>query len=110
MRTRARAIVGFIPDCVVLFRRLLRDPRVPRRRKLLLAALIGYLAMPFDLIPDFIPVVGQLDDAVAVVLALRLLVRGGNEYLIREHWPGPDGSLKLVLGPTTWRVPQVEPQ
>ena len=55
-RQDARALAGFIPDCIVLFRRLLGDRRVPRRSKLLLAALIAYLAMPFDLVPDFIPV------------------------------------------------------
>jgi hypothetical protein len=53
-RTTARALAGFIPDCIVLFTRLLRDPRAPRRKKLLLVALIGYLALPFDLVPDFI--------------------------------------------------------
>jgi Protein of unknown function (DUF1232) len=54
-RTDARALAGFIPDCLVLLRRLLADPRVPRRRKLLLVGLVGYLALPFDLVPDFIP-------------------------------------------------------
>jgi Protein of unknown function (DUF1232) len=49
-------VARFVPDCVILFGRLLRDPRVPRRRKLLLAALIPYLAMPFDLVPDFIAI------------------------------------------------------
>src|SRR6266567_8305563 len=70
-REDARAIGGFVPDCVVLFSRLLRDERLPRRHKLLVAALLPYLAMPFDLIPDFIPVAGQLDDAVIVALVLR---------------------------------------
>ena len=65
-RTDARALAGFIPDCLVLMRRLLADPRVPRRRKLLLVGLVGYLALPFDLVPDFIPVAGQLDDAIIV--------------------------------------------
>jgi uncharacterized membrane protein YkvA (DUF1232 family) len=96
-RTQARALAGFIPDCVVLVGRLLRDPRVPRRRKLLLALTAGYLALPFDLVPDFIPVVGQLDDAIIVALVLRSLVRGGNQQLLREHWPGPESSLELLL-------------
>jgi uncharacterized membrane protein YkvA (DUF1232 family) len=96
-RSEARALAGFVPDCVVLFRRLLRDPRVPRRRKLLLAGLVGYLVMPFDLVPDFIPVVGQLDDAILVALVLRSVLRGGGSTLLREHWPGPDSSLRLVL-------------
>jgi Protein of unknown function (DUF1232) len=55
-RGDARAVAGFTPDCLLLFRRLLADDRVPRRSKLLLAGLIAYLAMPFDPVPDFIPV------------------------------------------------------
>src|SRR5437763_8617791 len=74
-REDARAVAGFIPDCVKLFSRLLRDERLPRRHKLLVAALVPYLAMPFDLIPDFVPVVGQLDDAALVAFVLRRLVR-----------------------------------
>ena len=93
----ARALAGFIPDCVVLCSRLLGDPRVPRRKKALLVALTGYLALPFDLVPDFIPVAGQLDDVVVVALVLRSLLRGGGESLVREHWPGPESSLSLVL-------------
>jgi uncharacterized membrane protein YkvA (DUF1232 family) len=96
-REDARALATFIPDCVVLMARLARDPRVPRRRKLLLLVVVGYLALPFDLVPDFIPVVGQLDDAVIVALVLRRFVRGGGEALIRELWPGPARSLELVL-------------
>ena len=89
-RTNARALAGFIPDCIVLVRRLLRDPRVPRWRKVALALVLAYLLMPIDLVPDFIPVAGQLDDAIVVWLALRGLWRSG---LIREHWPGPFGPL-----------------
>jgi uncharacterized membrane protein YkvA (DUF1232 family) len=96
-REDARAFATFIPDCIVLVTRLARDPRVPRRRKLLLLGLIGYLALPFDLVPDFIPVAGQLDDAIVVALVLRHFVRAGGEPLIRELWPGPERSLDLVL-------------
>jgi len=93
----ARALATFIPDCIVLVTRLARDPRVPRRRKVLLIALVAYLALPFDLVPDFIPVAGQLDDAIIVALVLRHFVRAGGEPMIRELWPGPGQSLALIL-------------
>jgi uncharacterized membrane protein YkvA (DUF1232 family) len=96
-RQHARAVVGFVPDCLVLFRRLLGDQRVPRRRKLLVGALIGYLALPFDLVPDFIPIAGYLDDAVLVAFVLRHVLRGSGPELIEEHWPGPRTSLAFVL-------------
>ncbi len=96
-RTDARALAGFVPDCVVLVRRLLGDPRVPRARKLLLVGLLAYLTLPFDLVPDVIPVAGQLDDAIAVALVLRLVLRGAGAGAVREHWPGPERSLRPIL-------------
>jgi uncharacterized membrane protein YkvA (DUF1232 family) len=96
-RGQARAVAGFVPDCAVLMKRLAGDPRVSRRRKTWLVLLAAYLAMPFDLVPDFIPVAGQLDDAVLVAIALRSLVRAGGAGLVRAHWPGPDSSLALLL-------------
>jgi uncharacterized membrane protein YkvA (DUF1232 family) len=88
--------VRFVPDCIVLFSRLLRDERLPWRKRLLVALLIPYLAMPFDLVPDFVPVVGQLDDAILVAFVLRRVARSSPE-LLRELWPGPDSSLGLLL-------------
>ena len=96
-RGDARALATLIPDCIVLVGRLARDPRVPRSRKLLLVGVVGYLALPFDLVPDFIPVAGQLDDAIIVALVLRSVVRSGGENLIRELWPGPEQTLALIL-------------
>ena len=95
-RTQARAVAGFIPDCVVLVGRLLRDPRVPRRCKLLLSLAAGYLALPIDLVPDFIPLAGQLDDAIVLAFVLRHVLRV-NQELVRELWPGPERSLELLL-------------
>jgi uncharacterized membrane protein YkvA (DUF1232 family) len=82
---------------VVLVKRLLGDPRVSRTRKAVLVLLAGYLVLPFDVVPDFIPVVGQLDDAIIVALVLRTVLRGAGADLIGEHWPGPDASLRAVL-------------
>ena len=96
-RSDARALAGFVPDCVILVRRLLADPRVPRRRKALLVLAALYLASPIDLVPDFIPVVGQLDDAVVLALVLRRVVAGSGAGLVEEHWPGPDSSRAIVL-------------
>jgi uncharacterized membrane protein YkvA (DUF1232 family) len=93
----ARAVASFLPDCIVLFHRLLRDPRMPRRYRALVIALLGYLALPIDVVPDFIPIAGQLDDAIVVALALRAILRAGGPELLEEHWPGPAASLALML-------------
>jgi uncharacterized membrane protein YkvA (DUF1232 family) len=70
---------------------------VPRGSKFLLAGGIAYLAFPFDLIPDFIPVIGYLDDAVVVAALLRRLVRSAGPVVVAEHWPGPSRTLNAVL-------------
>jgi len=96
-REDARALAGFIPDCLVLVGRLARDGRISRPRRLVLFGVLGYLAMPIDLVPDFLPGIGQLDDAVLLGVALRLVVHGGGTAIVREAWPGPEASLTLVL-------------
>jgi uncharacterized membrane protein YkvA (DUF1232 family) len=96
-RTEARALARLIPDCAVVLRRLLGDDRVPRRAKLLLAASLAYLAVPVDLVPDVIPVAGQLDDAIVVALAIRWVGRTAGPAVVRDLWPGPPESL-AVLG------------
>jgi uncharacterized membrane protein YkvA (DUF1232 family) len=89
----------------VLLKRLLRDPRVPRGAKVVLALVIPYLASPIDLIPDFIPVLGQLDDAFVVAFALRHVTRRAGPDVVSELWPGSERGLRVVLalarkGPT----------
>jgi uncharacterized membrane protein YkvA (DUF1232 family) len=96
-KEHAREVASFVPDCVVLFRRLLVDPRVPRRAKLALGLLLVYLAMPFDLVPDFIPVAGQLDDAILVAATLAYLVRRSGRAVVEELWPGSERGLRLIL-------------
>lgn len=95
-RADARALAGFVPDCLILFKRLLADSRVSPTRKLAVALLVGYLALPFDLVPDFIPIAGQLDDAILVALVLRLVLRGDGPALLEDHWPGPARSSRLI--------------
>jgi uncharacterized membrane protein YkvA (DUF1232 family) len=102
-RDDARALLTLISDCVILVSRLAGDPRVTRRRELLLLALAGYLALPFDLVPDSIPIAGQLDDAIMVALILRRFVRSGGEGLIRELWPGPEQSQERPGSPSRRR-------
>jgi uncharacterized membrane protein YkvA (DUF1232 family) len=93
----ARALVRLVPDCAVLLRRLAGDPRVALRYKLALVALVAYLALPIDLVPDFIPIAGQLDDVLLVALTLRWLVRGIGPQLVRALWRGTPRGLQMVL-------------
>jgi len=95
-RSAARALARFVPDCLVLTRRLVADERVPRRRKLVLVGLVAYLASPVDLVPDLIPVAGQLDDAIVLALALRFVLRSAGAAVVQEHWPGPEESLSVL--------------
>ena len=85
-----------VPDTVRLLRSLHGDRSLPPGVRRWLRALLVYLAVPFDLVPDFIPVAGQLDDALVVALALRAVVRAGGDGLLAEHWPGPAASLDVV--------------
>ena len=96
----ARELLAFIPDCVTLVRRLLGDPRVPRGAKAMLVLLVGYLLLPFDLVPDFIPVAGQLDDAILVAAVLAYVVRRSGPEVVEELWPGSERGLRVVLSLT----------
>ena len=96
----ARELLAFIPDCVILVKRLLGDPRVPRRAKLVLVGMLGYLVLPFDLVPDFIPIAGQLDDAILVAAVLAYVVRRSGSGVVEELWPGSDRGLRVVLSLT----------
>src|SRR5262249_61330249 len=93
----APATAGFRPVWSVLVSRLAGDKRIPARRRAVLFVVLGYLALPFDLVPDFFPGIGQLDDAVVLGFALRFVVRGGGSERVRHAWPGPEASLTLVL-------------
>ena len=94
---RLRELLRLLPDVLRLLRRLAGDGTLPRGVRVRLWLLLAYLAMPFDLVPDFIPIAGQLDDVLAVALVLRLVLRSAGPSLIEEHWPGPPESLRAML-------------
>ncbi|MGI8699965.1 MAG: YkvA family protein [Nocardioidaceae bacterium] len=91
-----REALRVLPDVVRLLRRLSADPELPRSVRVRLALLLGYLVVPIDLIPDFIPVLGYVDDAVVVALALRLVTRAAGADALARHWPGTPRGLDVV--------------
>ncbi|MGW3208339.1 YkvA family protein [Streptomyces sp. NPDC001135] len=88
--------VRLLPDLLRLVSRLARDRTLPRRTRWLLWILAGYLALPIDLVPDFIPVLGYADDAIAVALVLRTVVRNAGTQAVVRHWPGTGDGLGVV--------------
>ena len=82
--------IRLLPDLLRLLRRLAADRTLPRGVRIRLALLLAYLALPFDVIPDFIPVLGYADDAIIVSLVLRSTVRRAGRAAVRAHWPGTD--------------------
>jgi uncharacterized membrane protein YkvA (DUF1232 family) len=94
----ARDLASFIPDCVTLVRRLRRDPRVPRSAKLAVLIAGIWVASPIDLIPEFLPVIGPLDDIVVVALALRFAARRVPREVVLEAWPGEPRLIERLLG------------
>jgi uncharacterized membrane protein YkvA (DUF1232 family) len=107
-----RMIARLVPYCAILFKRLLGDPAVSTKWKVASALALVYLALPFDLVPDFIPIAGQLDDAIVVALVLRGLIRSAGPVLLRQHWPGPAALLVPLerLAGTLPRAPGAAPR
>lgn len=85
-----------LPNVIKLLSRLLRDPRVPRRSKLVIGAAVAYLVSPVDLIPEFIPVIGFADDILLASYAVNHLIEVAGEDVVLEHWDGPRDMLELV--------------
>jgi uncharacterized membrane protein YkvA (DUF1232 family) len=85
-----------LPDLLRLLRRLAGDRSVPRAVRVRLWLLLGYLAIPIDLVPDFVPVLGYADDAIIVSLVLRSVVRRAGAPVVRAHWPGTDDGLAAL--------------
>ena len=89
-------MLRLLPDLVRLLNRLARDQSLPRSVRLRLWLLLGYLALPIDIVPDFIPVVGYADDAIVVALVLRSVVRRAGFKALTAHWPGSPDGLRVV--------------
>lgn len=91
-----REMRSFVPDLVRLISRLARDPSVGRGTRIRLSLLLGYLAFPVDLVPDFIPVLGYADDVIVVAVALRAVVRRVGSDALTDHWSGSEVGLAAV--------------
>ena len=94
----ARDLAAFIPDCLTTVRRLRRDARVPRRAKIAVVLAGLWVASPIDLIPEFLPVIGPLDDVVVVAFALRYAARQVPREVLVGAWPGEPRLLERLLG------------
>jgi len=93
----AKELALLVPNLALLFKDLLRDPAVPRGPKVALAIGAVWLASPIDLLPEFLPVLGPLDDAVVAALVLRYLVRRSGPEVVRRHWRGDPRTLEMIL-------------
>ncbi|MEN3309612.1 MAG: hypothetical protein V7603_5814 [Micromonosporaceae bacterium] len=91
-----REAVRILPDTLRLLRRLAADRSLPRGVRIRLSLLLVYLALPIDIIPDFIPVLGYADDAVIAVAVLRGVVRRAGLPVVRRHWPGTDDGFAAL--------------
>ncbi|HVQ37372.1 MAG TPA: YkvA family protein [Pyrinomonadaceae bacterium] len=95
-KRRLKNLLLFIPNMLLLCLRLLTDSRVPATERALVAAAIVYAIVPFDLIPDMIPFVGQIDDAYLIAITLLRLMQRTDPRIVREHWSGGGDVVELV--------------
>jgi uncharacterized membrane protein YkvA (DUF1232 family) len=96
-RSAARQLATLLPNLVVLFRGLLRDPDVPRSSKVWIGFAVAWLVSPIDLIPEFIPLLGPLDDAVVAALVLRYVVKRTDRAVLDRHWRGSPAVLDALV-------------
>lgn len=94
----AKDLAGFLPACVTTIRTLRKDPGVPRRAKLAIAFAGVWVISPIDLIPEFLPVIGPLDDIVVVALAFRYAARQIPADVLYDAWPADPNLLRRLLG------------
>ena len=96
LRSRMTNLLLVIPNLLLLSARLMADPRVPAKERLLVAGAIVYAFMPLDFIPDMIPFVGQVDDAYLIALTLLRLMSVSDPKVVREHWRGGGDVVELI--------------
>ena len=96
-RLAARELAMLLPNLVRMCRTLLRDPRVPRGSKVLVGFAVLWFISPIDLVPEFIPVLGPLDDALLAALVVRHLVKRAGRGVVAEAWPGDPATLERML-------------
>ena len=94
-----RQVAEFLPSCVTTARTLRQDPAVPRRAKVALLVAVVWVLSPIDLLPEFLPVIGPLDDVVAVILLLRYAARSIPRQTLLDAWPTDPRLLERLLGP-----------
>jgi len=97
-KQQARELAAAIPNLLVLFRGLLRDPRVPRGSKIWVLVAVIWIASPIDLVPEFIPVLGPADDLIVAALVLRHVLKRTDRSLLAEHWRGDPTILERIVG------------
>jgi uncharacterized membrane protein YkvA (DUF1232 family) len=97
-KQQARELATAIPNLLVLFRGLLRDPRVPRGSKTWILVAVIWIASPIDLVPEFIPVLGPADDLIVAALVLRHVLKRTDRSLLAEHWRGDPAILDRIAG------------
>lgn len=95
-RVGLKEALRLVPDIIRLLKRLAADPTLPRGVRIRLGLLFVYLAVPIDVVPDFIPVVGYADDVVVVALVLRSVTRSAGMEALDRHWPGSEQGLEVV--------------
>ena len=96
-RSRARELATLLPNLVLLFRGLVADPRVPRSSKRWLWFALVWCVSPIDLIPEFIPIAGPLDDAIVAALVLRHVLRRTDRAVLADHWRGDPATLDAIV-------------
>ena len=85
-----------LPNLVKLVYRLMKDSRIPRKSKVILGTILGYIVVPIDIVPDFLPVVGQADDALLLAYGIRHIIEVAGADIVLEHWDGSQDVLELV--------------